>query len=33
MKTFEIPEIQVIEFTTEDIMTLSSNNPDQLPMG
>lgn len=33
MKTFEIPEIQVIEFTSEDIMTLSSNNPDQLPMG
>lgn len=33
MKKFEMPEIEVEKFAVEDVITTSTQNEDQLPMG
>lgn len=32
MKLFEIPEIEVIEFSVEDVITTSSGGEDEFPL-
>ena len=33
MKKFEMPEIEIEKFAVEDVITTSTQNEDQLPMG